>query len=124
MSASLTDLLTTGKNIVTAINGLVTTYIGLQGIQVANGITTTTLVTTKPGRLKKVSVVVAGSAAGVSYDSNSTAALANPICALLATAGVYDIDIPFVNGLVIVPGTGQTVTVSYSTGAAVGFVSQ
>lgn len=122
MSVSLSDILTAAKNVVTAINGLVTTYLGLQGVQVANGITTTTLVTTKAGRLSKLSVMSSGTgSAGTAYDSNSTSNLTNPICAISSTAGVYVVDIPFVNGLVIVPGASDTITVVYTTGSPVGF---
>ena len=125
MSASLTDLLTAAKNVVSAINGLANTYFGLQGIQVANGITTTTLVTTRAGRLSKLSVMSSGSgSAGTAYDSNSVSNLTNPICAISSTAGVYVIDIPFVNGLVIVPGASDTITVAYTTGGSVGYPNQ
>ncbi len=124
MSASLTDLLTAAKNVVTAVNSLAQTYLGVEGMQAFNGLTAATVATSKAGRVKKVSVVVAGSASGLVYDSNSTSVTANPICAIPTTVGVYDIDMPFVNGLLIVPGTGQTVSGSYSTGGSVGYPNQ
>jgi hypothetical protein len=69
-----------------------------------------------PGRLAKISVIVAGSAAGAAYDTNTTGsvATANEIAIIPNTVGIYQLDWPFFTGLVIVPGTGQTVAVSYS----------
>lgn len=66
-------------------------------------------------RLVRVQVLVAGSTAGAAYDGNSTSGntAANQIGAWPNTVGTYLIDMPCLSGIVIVPGTGQTVAVSY-----------
>ena len=78
-------------------------------------LTTSTLVKAGHGRIARVSVLVAGSGAGSVNDSATTggAATANEIAVIPATVGVYQIDFPYTNVLVVVPGTGQTVAVSY-----------
>ena len=67
------------------------------------------------GRLVRVQVLVAGSTNGAAYDSATVAgaAVANQIGAWPNTVGSYLIDMPFTKGLVVTPGTGQTVAVSY-----------
>lgn len=66
-------------------------------------------------RLVRVNVLVAGSAAGAAYDSVSLTGntAANQIGAWPNTVGSYLIDMPCLNGIVIAPGAGQTVAVSY-----------
>lgn len=78
-------------------------------------ITATTLVKAKAGRIAKVSVIVAGSGAGSVYDAATlgAAGVSNEIAVIPATAGVYDIDFPVSNGIVLSPGTGQTLAISY-----------
>lgn len=66
-------------------------------------------------RAARVSVIVAGSAAGGVFDAATTgaAATANQIFVIPNTVGIYTLDWPVNNGLVVTPGTGQTVAVSY-----------
>ncbi len=66
-------------------------------------------------RLVRVQVLVAGSAAGAAYDGNSTAGntAANQLAVIPNVVGNYLIDMPCLAGIVIIPGTGQTVAVSY-----------
>ena len=80
------------------------------------GINTATVVKTGAGNIGYVSVTVAGSAAGAVYDAKSTSgnASANQIAAIPNTVGVYPIDFPTGVGLVIAPGTGQTVAVTWN----------
>lgn len=93
-----------------------------QGKSSALNITAAAVVATVPadfalgqGRLARVQVLVAGSAAGAAYDSTSTTGntAANQIAAWPNTVGSYLVDMPFLKGLVIAPGTGQTVAVSF-----------
>ena len=79
-------------------------------------ITAATVVKASAGTIANVVVVVAGSAAGSVNDAATTgaAAAANKIFSVPNTAGVYVLDFPFANGLVITPGTGQTLAVSFS----------
>lgn len=78
-------------------------------------ITAATVIKAAPGRLAKISVVVAGSAAGTVNDCATTGAVAaaNEIGAISNTVGVVDFDWPCATGIVVTPGTGQTLAVSY-----------
>jgi hypothetical protein len=66
-------------------------------------------------RVVRVNVLVAGTTAGTVNDSASVAGAgaANEIAALPNVVGPILIDFPILAGLVIVPGTGQVVSVSY-----------
>jgi len=112
--ASLSDLLTTAKNIASAINGVAQTYVFVQGSQVSQNITAATVVRAGQGRLATVSVTTAGSAVGTIYDSASTSITTRPIYTIPNTVGVVSVNLPVVYGVVVTPGTGQAVTVSYS----------
>ena len=89
---------------------------GISGTSNAYNITAATVVKAAPGRLIRISVIVAGSAAGTANDCLTTgaAADANEIAAIPNTVGVVCVEWPCATGIVIVPGTGQTVAVSYS----------
>ncbi len=112
--ASLSDLLTTAKNIASAINGVAQTYVFVQGAQVRQNITAATVVRAGQGRLATVSVTTAGSAVGTIYDSASTSITTRPIYTIPNTVGVVSVNLPVVYGVLVTPGTGQAVTVSYS----------
>lgn len=123
MSGSISDILTVGKNVVTAIAQLGQNYLNVQGVNIAKNITATTLVKSGSGRVATVIVVVSGSSDGAIYDAISTAAASskNLIWTIHKSATVVDqtstpivLNLPFKDGLVITPGTGMTVVVSYS----------
>ena len=114
MSASLSDLLTAAKNIVTALNLQAQNAVQLAGQQALTAISAATLVFAGGGRAVAISVTTAGSAAGAVYDANNVASTSNPIYTIPNTVGVYVLGVPVSNGLVIAPGTGQKVTVVYS----------
>jgi hypothetical protein len=84
------------------------------GLSILN-ITAPDLVKGSPGRFMRVSVVVAGSAVGALYDTNTTGgvAAANQFGAIPNAVGVYEFDWPCLTGIVVVPGTGQTVAVEF-----------
>ena len=87
-----------------------------QGSTVTKNITASTLLRAAgPGRICKISVIVAGSAAGTVNDCATTgaAAVANQIAAIPAAVGLIALDMPCTLGMVIVPGTGQTLAVSF-----------
>jgi len=113
-SVSLSDLLTAAKNIVTAINGLTTTLLQLNGTRNFTGLTAATVVSTSPGRLVQVSVIVAGSGTGTVYDATTTTDTSRPIYKIPQTVGVVDANIPVSFGIVVAPGTGQTVSGGFS----------
>lgn len=113
MGVSLSDISTTAQNIVTAINGLITAYTNVQGAQNTTVITTATLVRLGSGRICTVIVLVAG-AAGAVYDANASSLTTGKIYVIPAVLGVYVVNFPVTNGIVVTPGAGQTVSVSWS----------
>ena len=82
-------------------------------------LTAATVAKAGAGRVTGLSVLVAGTVAGGVYDSLTTASLtaANQLAVLpaLTTQQIssFKVDMPFTNGLVIAPGTGQTIAASY-----------
>jgi hypothetical protein len=97
-------------------------------MQVASGrltalnISAAAVVKTGPSRVARVSVVTAGSAAGGVYDCNVTTttegfvepAAGNKIATIPNAVGVYVLDWPCSLGIVVVPGSEQVLSVSYS----------
>lgn len=123
--SSLSDILTTAKNIAVAINNAAQIYLKVQGAQRSLTLTPTSptaspagvhLVSSGQGRLASVSVIVAGSTACLIYDSGLTGSLTNVLAVAGNTVGVIVVNMPYNSGLVVVPGTGMTVVVSYSEG--------
>jgi hypothetical protein len=112
--ASLSDLLTTAKNIASAINGVAQTYVFVQGAQIRQNITAATVVRAGQGRLATVSVTTAGSVHGVIYDSADASITTRPIYHIDKVENVVFANLPVVYGILVVPGSGQAVTVSYS----------
>jgi len=112
--SSISDILTAAKNIVTAINGLGQTYLQVSGSRVSRQISAATVVLVGQGRLARIIVTTAGSAAGSIYDASVSTATTPKIFVIANTLGVTEINIPVENGIVVAPGTGQVVTVSYS----------
>jgi len=123
--SSLSDILTAAKNIAVAINTAAQTYLRVQGSQRSLTLTPTTpivspagvhLVSNGQGRLASASVVVAGSADAMIYDSNLTTSLTEALAVVDNALGVVVINMPYNSGLVVVPGAGMTLVVSYSEG--------
>lgn len=114
--SSLSDILSAAKNIAVAINNVGQIYLKVQGASRSATLTANTLVSNKQGRVASVSVIVAGSADGMIYDSGVVSALINDLAVIDNTLGVTVINLPYNSGLVVVPGTGMTVVVSYSEG--------
>lgn len=112
--ASLGDLLTAAKNVVTAVGTVAQTYINVQGAQNSGLITTDTLVKLGQSRVATVSVITAGSAVGYIYDGNQATSTTNPVYVIPNTVGITFVNMPVGLGLVVAPGTGQEVNVSYS----------
>lgn len=118
--ATLDDLLTAQKNGVVAINNLNQTYQQvltkmqyLAGSKTSLNISaSTTVVSSGSGRLVKICVVAAGSTTGTVYVGSVAAA--NAVYTIQNTVGSYDVGAQFSGALIIVPGTGQTVSATYS----------
>jgi hypothetical protein len=113
-NASLSDLLTATKNIVTALSTAAQNYMSVQGISNLCAITVPTVVKSTAGRIGSVSVIIAGSAQGMIYDSAQVGTITKPLCPIPNIVGVYTANLPANVGVLVVPGTGQTVSVSFS----------
>lgn len=111
---SINDILTSSQNIVVAIQVLGKTYQGIQGVSSLADISTATLVMSGAGRVCMVSITTAGSGAGAIYDANVASATTRPIYSIPNTLGVVFVNIPVGYGIVVAPGSGQVVTVSWS----------
>jgi hypothetical protein len=118
MTASLGDLLTAQKNGVVAINNVSQANLRSQGTVTSATVTASTVVFNGSGYLVKYTVVVAGSASGLINNASSTVApsATNALCATPNTVGIYPVGMVFTNGLTIVPGTGQSINVTYTPG--------
>jgi hypothetical protein len=118
MPASLDDILTAQKNGVVAINNLSQGTLRGLGTQTSATITTATVIYVGAGYLVNFSVVVAGATAGTISNTGavSTVAAANALCVIPNTVGVIKLGQVFSTGLVVTPGTGQSVNVTYSPG--------
>lgn len=114
--ASLSDLLTAVKNVAVNIANLGQVLLQISGQSMAGGITGTTLVKQGPGRLVKVAVIseVGTGPAGQIIDSNSPGATGPVIYSVPGAVGLYEVNLPFSLGLVVVPTAGDVISVSYS----------
>lgn len=116
--ASLDDILTTQKNGVIAINGYADTLKRLAGTTNALEVSAQTVIKTSGGWLASISIITAGATTTYFYDANLAAGIVNGrrIYAVPSTVGVgvYQVQIPFLTGLAIVPGTSAVITVNYS----------
>lgn len=112
--ASLTDILTTAQNVVTAINALAKAYTDVQGAINMPGIAVATLVKASGGRTCTIVVTTAGTTVGHLYDANMATATTNLLYVIPNTVGLTVVNIPATYGIVVAPGSGQVVTVTYS----------
>ena len=127
--ATNSDFLTSQKNGVVATNGLTQSWTNYQrksfgdntspcfsGPKTENDAATAHVAYTGSGNLVAVSVVDAGSSPGYIYDQAQTTNLdpATRLHAIPTTQGIMPAAFKFSSGLVVVPGTGQSVTLTYS----------
>lgn len=79
-------------------------------------ITAAAVIKAKPGTIFNVSVTTAGTTTGKVNDTTTTGgvAAANLVASIPNTVGVYPMNFPCSSGIVITPGTGQVISVSYS----------
>jgi hypothetical protein len=96
-----------------AIKNTQTVYFA--GKSTAVAVSAATLISAGSGYLVGFSVVVAGAAGTINNSATLVgASSANAIVATPATVGNYLVGARFTAGLVVSPGAGQTVTVTYS----------
>ena len=115
--ASLSDLLTAVQHVASNIAQAAQTYLAVNGQQSRSGIAAANgsqLLKQGSGRVAYVNVTVAGTTAGGLVDSNSAAAISPVMAVIPDTVGSYFVNLPFNLGLVVVPGAGMTVSVSWS----------
>jgi hypothetical protein len=113
-TTSLSDILSAIKNLVQGVNALTATYLNVEGQSIAAALVAATVVKPAPGRVARVSVIIAGSAEGGIYDGASLTAGTKPIYVIPMTVGVFDVMLPCDYGILVSPGTGQMVSVSWS----------
>lgn len=128
MAASLDDILTTQKNGVQAVNALVQAlnefkdlYRSFVGTDTTNTLTSASgsLVKAGAGRVVNFSISGTPTTVGYLYDAATVAdALSNTprdiICELPDTNGIYQANLFFHDGLVVVCGTGMQINITYS----------
>lgn len=114
--SSLSDLLTAVKNVAVNISNLGQTLLQISGTTGAGGLTGTTLVKTGPGRIVKVAVIseTGTGPAGQIIDANNATATGPVIYSIPGAVGLYEVNLPFTLGLLVVPSAGDVVSVSYS----------
>ena len=120
--ANLDDIVTVLKNGVVAMNDLTAALNSFRQIYTQSigdntylGDSDSNLVYTGAGRL--VNVIFSGTAGGTIHDAATvaTATTSNVIYNLPTTnPGLYQVNVPFFNGLVIRPNTGVTLSLTYS----------
>jgi hypothetical protein len=86
------------------------------GRTTVTNITAATVIKPVPGRVARVSVIVAGTTAGTVNNcvTTGTAAVANQVASIPNAVANLIIDMVCSAGIVVVPGAGQTLAVSYS----------
>lgn len=112
-ATSLSTLITVLQNLVQALNNATSTMLNIAGHSTQENILIPTVIAGAT-RLCKVSIVSQGNAVGFIYDSANTNDTFTPIWAIPTALGMVNVNLPVNNGILVVPGSGQNVTVSYS----------
>ena len=111
---SVSDVLSAAQNIATGLSAVAQATLNVAGVRNVTDITTTTLVFPNPGRLCTVVVTTAGTTVGSVYDSNTTSVTTGKVFSIPNALGVTVLNFPVALGILVVPGTGQILSVSYS----------
>ena len=116
--ASLDDILTAAKNVVTAINGVNVTVAKAQGTLTSATLIADTVIATGSGRLVNFAVTITGSGDGALHNASTlaTATADNLLMIVPQTLGVVQVGQAFTAGLVYIRGTGQSANVTYYLG--------
>lgn len=121
MAKSLDDIFTTAQNIVTQITAMSTTWRRVAGTITSNTVddTADVLVVVGTGRLVNISIIDGGSGDGLIYNTSAISMLpdAGRLAVVRQTIGVFPINVLYTAGLVISPGTGQILNITYSPDA-------
>lgn len=117
--ASIDDLMGVQKNGVNALGNIYNLQRRVAGTTTSATVSASTVIVTGKGRLVSYTVVVSGSSDGGIHDLASTSGgtAANTLVPTDHTKlGVVVCGLEFQNGLLVTPGTGQSVNVTYATG--------
>jgi hypothetical protein len=89
--------------------------VGKATVRTMLSINVPTVVSTRPGRLLRVTVVRAGAAPGAVHDTETLAGAgaSSRIAIIPRTIAMYDVDWPCDFGIVVVPGPGQVLAVVF-----------
>ena len=109
-----TQLLVALQNLVTALNNAATSYANIVGVANFGPITSATVVKGSAGRICEIAVISAGTTTGYVYDSATTSATTATMIPIPNIVGVYRVQWPMSIGVLVIPGTGQTISGSYS----------
>jgi hypothetical protein len=112
--ASLSDILTAVQNLVKALNAATQAVLSIAGITNFGPLTSATVVKNSAGRVCEISIISAGTTTGYIYDSASLSTTTATMIPLPNIVGVYKVTFPTSLGILVMPGTGQTVSGSYS----------
>lgn len=113
--ASLSDLLSAVQHVASNIANLAQRYMNALGTGIGAGLTAPTVLKQGTGRIGSVSVTAeSGSATGQIIDATLATATGPVLYVIPATVGLYTVNLPYQHGLLVVPGSGMTVSVSYS----------
>ena len=114
--ANLIDFLTSVQNLVKAFNSFTQSNIQLSGASNTKNLSSALLIKTGTGRIATVSVTTAGTAVGGLYDSATQggATSATLLVVVPMEVGVFPINMTYQDGLVYVPGLGQSAAIGYT----------
>jgi|ERR1700677_285735 len=113
-STGAAQLLTALQQLVTALNGAATSYANIVGVANFGPITSATVVKNSAGRICEIAVISAGTTTGYVYDGATTGTTTATMIPIPNIVGVYKVQWPMSVGIVCVPGTGQTISGTYS----------
>lgn len=117
MATSLDDILTTQKNGVIGINGVADTMYNLEGYRNSREISgSPVIIQTGDSWVARISIIEAGSTTGLIYDSPSVAlaGTGNRLYVIDNQVGIQTVMLPANQGIVVEPGTGMVLCVSFS----------
>ena len=88
----------------------------VEQVSISPAALTQTSVVDGTGYVVKISVIVPGTSSGIVYDqvSSSAGTSAEYLAAIPNTVGVFELHLRYSLGIILEPGYGQTVLVSYS----------
>src|ERR1700677_3340977 len=113
-STGAAQLLTALQQLVTALNGAATSYANIVGVANFGPITNATVVKNSAGRICEIAVISAGTTTGYVYDSASASVTTATMIPIPNVIGVYRVQWPCATGILVIPGTGQTISGTFS----------